>query len=261
LLTLFLLLTAQPAEATAMPAPVAIDPVGWFSPSDYPAAAMRRGSEGKVMYRVEVGPDGRATACEIAAGTADEDLNKVTCDLVLARARFQPARDAEGRPLPSQYKGGVSWKIPHGDNGPVAFRRATIEIAADGTPSACRVLAKVMLAEAEQTCAHFLADTAIFRQLAPRYRQVTFEYLSRESDAPEPSVDQSPGERLARIANRQVYLGGSYPVACENVAAEGFSQGIDPCEGFPNNRSLTAEEKTKATFRISEQSLFAVPRD
>jgi TonB family protein len=83
-----------------------------FSSADYPAAAIRAGETGLVVFRLDVGEDGRVAACTVTASSGSASLDSTTCRLVKMRARFDPARDAEGRPVPDSFVGRVLWRLP-----------------------------------------------------------------------------------------------------------------------------------------------------
>jgi protein TonB len=68
----------------------------WFPRSEYPAASLRAGSEGRVVVAVQVSPTGRATSCEVLTGSGDAALDGATCRLAIRNGRFEPARDAQG---------------------------------------------------------------------------------------------------------------------------------------------------------------------
>jgi len=88
-----------PAPAPTTPRPVAsADPVPVSSPSPrYPQDALRRGESGKVMVRIEVGPDGVPTAASIVESSQSRALDKAALDAV-KRWRFSPAV-ADGHPV------------------------------------------------------------------------------------------------------------------------------------------------------------------
>jgi TonB family protein len=69
-----------------------------LSSMDYPYSALREGRQGRVVVRVTVNADGRATACAPVSTSRFPSIDTATCDAVLRRGRFTPALDAEGRP-------------------------------------------------------------------------------------------------------------------------------------------------------------------
>ena len=63
----------------------------------------RRGRyRGTVEVQVTVEPDGRVSRCAAVRGSGNPGLDALTCNLVQQRARFNPALDAQGRPVASQ---------------------------------------------------------------------------------------------------------------------------------------------------------------
>lgn len=79
-----------PAPTTTQPMASA-NPVPVYSPSPrYPQAALRRRESGKVMVRIEVGPDGVPTATSIVESSQSRALDRAALDAV-KRWRFRPA--------------------------------------------------------------------------------------------------------------------------------------------------------------------------
>lgn len=81
-----------PVAATQPPEPIP----GQTPPPDYPRRALRRGIEGTVLVRVDVGPDGVPTSVGIAQGSRSRDLDRAAIEAV-ERWRFRPAM-ADGQP-------------------------------------------------------------------------------------------------------------------------------------------------------------------
>lgn len=97
---------AAPIGATA------INAGDWISSNDYPSAALREDRGGRVTFSVTVGPDGSAQRCDIVISSGSPDIDAVTCDVIMRRARFNPARDASGKAATGTYKSSVNWTIP-----------------------------------------------------------------------------------------------------------------------------------------------------
>jgi len=68
-----------------------------FSADDYPAEAQRKGEEGTVQVELTVDQNGRVSACRIVRSSGSRSLDTASCSILTRRARFTPARDAEGR--------------------------------------------------------------------------------------------------------------------------------------------------------------------
>lgn len=74
---------------------------GRLSDRDFPRAAANAGAGGTVEIIFNVEADGRITDCGIERSSGNRELDQTTCRLVVQRYRYQPARDARGRPVPS----------------------------------------------------------------------------------------------------------------------------------------------------------------
>ena len=83
------------------------------SMEDYPLVAMRAGHEGTAAFEVVVDEQGRAQSCRIVQSSGWPELDEATCRVVQRRARFNPARDAQGNPVKSTYSGKIRWRLPH----------------------------------------------------------------------------------------------------------------------------------------------------
>lgn len=113
------LLAAVPAPALAQPPaqppPAPPRPSSWpwglFSADDYPAAALRAEEQGQVSYRLTIGPDGRVSDCAIRGSSGSAALDAATCRILSRRARFVPARDPAGIPVPDSRDGRIDWVI------------------------------------------------------------------------------------------------------------------------------------------------------
>jgi TonB family protein len=83
-----------------------------FSDEDYPSEAVRNYEEGPVAFRLQIGSSGAPTACSVTASSGSATLDSTTCRLLMERARFEPARDARGRPTTDTYEGRIVWRLP-----------------------------------------------------------------------------------------------------------------------------------------------------
>ena len=82
---------------------------GELSGRDYPRAAKRARAGGTVLVRYTVGTDGRVSGCTVTQSSGNVDLDSVTCTLVERRFRYEPARDAQGRPVTDTLTGRHIW--------------------------------------------------------------------------------------------------------------------------------------------------------
>jgi TonB family protein len=86
-------------------------PDQWVPDGAYPPAALALGQSGTVGYRLLVDIRGRAESCDIIESSGHAALDRGTCDLVMRRARFLPARGVDGAPMPWSFRGSVKWVL------------------------------------------------------------------------------------------------------------------------------------------------------
>lgn len=87
-------------------------PAKWVVSSDYPMDMLLSGQPAIVEFRLSVGDDGVPTACHIQSTTRPKEFDNAVCKSVMRRARFEPALDAEGKPLASYYRNSVRFQFP-----------------------------------------------------------------------------------------------------------------------------------------------------
>jgi TonB family protein len=79
---------------------------------DYPSEAIRRASQGDVTVRITVGAEGRATDCATVATSGNLEIDRTVCRVALGRGRFEPALDANGRPVAIRALFAVGFYLP-----------------------------------------------------------------------------------------------------------------------------------------------------
>lgn len=84
----------------------------WVTANDYPSRGLRMGLTGRVVIEMPVNRYGFATRCRIATSSGHPILDNATCRYMERRARFFPARDAQGNAVPGTYTRAVVWQIP-----------------------------------------------------------------------------------------------------------------------------------------------------
>jgi TonB family protein len=85
-------LAQNPLAAThteAIPRPV-------FHADDYPFAARRHGWQGTVIADLTINVRGTVDKCDVVKSSGYKLLDDSTCDLLVKRAQFHPARDKGG---------------------------------------------------------------------------------------------------------------------------------------------------------------------
>lgn len=85
---------------------------GGVSDLDYPMQAVRQNRQGRVVMRIEVSAEGRATACVPVATSRTPTIDAAACNAVMTRGRFEPALDAAGQPTAAQFITAASFFTP-----------------------------------------------------------------------------------------------------------------------------------------------------
>lgn len=96
---LSLLFVAQALTMSPPAKPPGSHPKVLFSYEDYPAEAVRNHWQGTVIADLTVSAAGRVTACKIVKSSGHAVLDDATCNIIIQRATFNPARDANGKPI------------------------------------------------------------------------------------------------------------------------------------------------------------------
>jgi len=84
-----------------------------FSADDYPQAALRRGEQGTVAFTLSIDRRGRVERCYIATSSGSAALDRATCSILQRRARFTPARGADGQKVADTTSGRIRWQLPN----------------------------------------------------------------------------------------------------------------------------------------------------
>ncbi|MDI1297440.1 MAG: energy transducer TonB [bacterium] len=140
-----LMLAAAPAPNQSVPsqrAAPAASPGSWFSDADYPAAAMRMEQDGITAFQLDVDKTGTPTRCTITSSSGVALLDQTTCDKLMERARFTPARNASNKAVADTYAGRMAWRLPEADGTmslpPLPYVQVvTFMVNLDGSVSDC----------------------------------------------------------------------------------------------------------------------------
>lgn len=84
---------------------------GRIRDSDYPREAADQGATGTVSVRYRIELDGHVTGCVITHSSGSAILDETTCRLIEQRFRYEPSRDARGRPVISYIVRDNDWVI------------------------------------------------------------------------------------------------------------------------------------------------------
>jgi hypothetical protein len=103
---------AQQSSLQRKPSPKN-SPAEWISRDAYPASALRNQESGIVHFRVDVDETGAVAGCHVQfSARQDDSFSQATCQQLKARARFDPALDAAGKPIKSYFVSSIYWRMP-----------------------------------------------------------------------------------------------------------------------------------------------------
>jgi hypothetical protein len=88
------------------------NPGQWLRSSDYPSRMKFLGYQGLVHFRLIVDDQGTPRSCHVQLSTRPKDFDDAVCNKIMVRARFEPALDAEGKPVSSYYTNSVFFSMP-----------------------------------------------------------------------------------------------------------------------------------------------------
>jgi hypothetical protein len=88
------------------------DAGSWVTNDDYPWAAIRAEQQGSVSFILLIDAAGVPLDCALTSSSGSLLLDNFTCDLLVTRARFNPARNAQGILVPSTWRSRFRWVLP-----------------------------------------------------------------------------------------------------------------------------------------------------
>ena len=109
--TIFIPPIDPPSAYSPEPARPRNDPGQWVTDADYSSRAMRMGMEGVTRFTLTIDRNGRVSGCRVTASSGHAELDDTTCKLLAKRARFDPARDGDGKKAIGSYSSAVRWQI------------------------------------------------------------------------------------------------------------------------------------------------------
>jgi TonB family protein len=240
------------AQLPALPAPPAPPPpppakgkararanlAALLSNDDYPVEALRNGVEGVVTFRLQVGADGRVTGCTITRSSGSPILDSTTCRLLSARARFSPARNRKGRPVPDSVAARIVWRIGGPSLPPLAamVRVSTMRATAEGETS-CLDGTGAAPPEARPCPAEPAARLGATARRAGRPAEQTVLAIITPAGEAEPALPADPGTLLFETESALSIAADGSVAECRQTRSvtHGFAAAGPPppdnCEG------------------------------
>jgi protein TonB len=78
---------------------------------NYPARALRQGTEGRVGVTVTVNTDGRVDACTVSSSSGSSTLDEAACQGMERYARFEPALNDAGNPTSASWSTTIVYRL------------------------------------------------------------------------------------------------------------------------------------------------------
>lgn len=80
-------------------------------PDSYPIEAKDQRSEGVVGVTVTVATTSRATNCKVTQSSGHAILDAAACEGIMRYARFVPALDRKGQPVPGTFSTRITYRL------------------------------------------------------------------------------------------------------------------------------------------------------
>jgi TonB family protein len=134
-----LAVSARGAETAKAKNTVPVSPETWIDADDYPPLALRAELQGTTGIELDVGADGQIKGCHVTLSSGHDVLDRATCRILIERAAFIPARDANDNAIESHFRRRVVWRLPENDATPLvdSGRRDSFTLYEDGSISDC----------------------------------------------------------------------------------------------------------------------------
>lgn len=103
--------TAANANSHGPTPPKPIDGDNWLWERDYPLDMWQKEQSGWIGFQLTVNSQGKPTFCEVMAVDRERLYNAGLCFKLIERARFEPARNANGEAVASYFRTKIGFKI------------------------------------------------------------------------------------------------------------------------------------------------------
>lgn len=114
--SILVIATTAVAQSFASNAVPRGNPGAWLDVQAAPPEMMKKLKKKeviKIRFTLSVGPDGRTTRCtHDGRKKLDKQFGELTCSQLTRRARFSPAKDAQGLPVSGTYSNVATWEVP-----------------------------------------------------------------------------------------------------------------------------------------------------
>ena len=263
-----LILGAAPLQAADPPKPEPVDPGSWVTNQDYPDEAIRAGEQGVVSFRLEVGPQGMVVGCSVTETSGSAVLDKASCDILRARARFVPAKDEKGRAVASTYESRFRWILPNdASEVDVAGRIVTrLDLAPDGSIRNCsaEVSGDFTAEMADAQCAEAPAalNSPALRPHRTKYKTIRIVFSVSTEGRDFTTDGPGWGTLLYRRGGEIHSDEHGRPIACVPLKAHAVRRGEEFCEDLPPGLEIVKDPAVTAVSKSTiDTAAFGVPND
>jgi hypothetical protein len=104
-------------EQTLSRRPVPIDIAKWLGPGSYPWEYLRNSLSVRIQLRMMTDANGAVTQCVVQSPSGTSVAGTLACREIVKTARFEPALDARGNPVPSYFSTAIVYYTRR-QNGP-----------------------------------------------------------------------------------------------------------------------------------------------
>lgn len=244
--------------------PRPIDRARWITPADYPQRTLFARPSGTSVIRMQVTIDGSVSDCWTERSSASSVLDDTACELVMKRARYLSARDAEGRAIASEIAIKVRWEAP-----PIEAVTGTWRFDVDlpaGQPPVCRAISREGSAQPDPDCPargdHLRKMLDAAQIAAPsRVTQTFHNAFEAGKAAPATSNFRDP-HVLLKVRTISLLRNGRM-TQCTRVietASPAMRRLLGPDPPCDNGKRLTVDGRGELTGRLSLEMAVAVPK-
>ncbi len=89
-----------------------ISPETWLGGEDYPQLESRAEPIGPAVVLIAIGADGRVAECRVVEASGVPYFDEASCQAIRRKGRYRPARDSEGKAVPSWVTRMLVWYPP-----------------------------------------------------------------------------------------------------------------------------------------------------
>ena len=177
-----------------------------------------------MSFRLDVDPSGAVAGCTVTGSSGSALLDRTTCDLLRARARFEPARGRRGRAVASTWTSHIRWRIPEDELlAKPGSEVTTIEVQPDGKVISCATVLDGGAAGNPARCAALRSAErpAWIADYSRAFRVLRLQDGWGLNDWRPPRPDPAWGEIIAeRVSELSLGPDGA-PIACRVVSEHG----------------------------------------